>query len=420
MDQKLNFLVVDDDQVDRIRVKRSLEKAGFDLEITEACSAEMAIELLHQKSFDFCFLDYSLPDSDGLALLTTLREQQLKIPLVVLTGQGDEQIAVALMKAGATDYLNKSAVKPDTLRETVNRALRLYKAEQYAQFAEEKLRITNELLRQQNETLKQQTQKIEAQNRELVEAARLKSEFMATVSHELRTPMNSVLGFSQVLQQQIHGKLNEQQLKMVSRIVNNSQQLQRLIDDLLDFSRIDAGGLQFKLSRFDVCHLMTEIVDEFRPMADQKSIVLTIDYDLNLTQIIHDPVRLKQILTNLLSNAIKFTDSGKVRVWLSPYQSMESSTKKKADSSLELVEQPPAWMILGVQDTGIGIDLAYQDSIFDPFLQLDQGLTRKQAGTGLGLSIVTSLVKLMGGYIWLRSVMGKGSTFEVVLPCNLA
>lgn len=148
MDQKLNFLVVDDDQVDRMRVKRSLEKAGFDLEITEAYSAEMAIELLQQKSFDFCFLDYSLPDSDGLVLLTTLREQHLKIPLVVLTGQGDEQIAVALMKAGATDYLNKSAVRPDTLRETVNRALRLYKAEQYAQFTEEKLRVTNELLLQ--------------------------------------------------------------------------------------------------------------------------------------------------------------------------------------------------------------------------------------------------------------------------------
>ena len=410
MQQEIRFLVIDDDEVDRTLVRRSLTKAGFIANITEAASAEEALTLIHHHSFDFGFLDYLLPDSDGLELLLALREAGLGVPIVVLTGQGDEKIAVELMKAGASDYLTKSLVKPERLKQTVENALRLYRAEQLIEETQANLRETNELLRQKNELLEQQKQQIQAKNQALIEAARVKSEFMATVSHELRTPMHSIIGFSQVLDRQVHGSLNEKQSKMVGRILKNSQQLQVLIDDLLDFSKIGAEGIRLQPTPFNIHDLIAETVGDIQRSAERKNIELKAEYLLTNPQVINDPVRLRQVLSNLLTNAVKFTNEGHIRVSISSgHRALENHEDNRFSD----------WLILGVEDTGIGIDPIHQPVIFNAFLQIDQSMTRRKGGTGLGLAISQSLVELMGGHIELQSTPGQGSHFQIIFPRRL-
>ena len=405
MNKKLRFLVVDDDEIDRMTVRRSLTKAGFNLEIEEACDAEHAIQLVTEQSFDFGFLDYMLPDSDGLTLLKELRCKGFTQPIVVLTGQGDEQVAVDLMKAGASDYISKSTVEPQRLRKTVTTSLRIYRAERQTEKVEAKLRANNELLKQKNKVLKAQKQRIEDQNQKLIEAVRLKSEFIATISHELRTPMNSVIGFSQVLERQVHGELSDRQLEMVNRILTNGHQLQALINDLLDFSKIGAGGMQLQVTSLDLHQLVRETVADFRAMASKKSLALTFQCDLDDVQVVNDAVRVRQVLTNLLSNAIKFTDVGEIHVGISPSEPLDPEAS-----------EPQPCISISVSDPGIGIIAEQQENIFDPFRQLDQSITRKRAGTGLGLAITQSLVRLMGGRIQLDSTVGQGSTFTVIVP----
>ncbi|MGD1851914.1 MAG: ATP-binding protein [Cyanophyceae cyanobacterium] len=417
LDQALRFLVIDDDEIDRMLVRRSLRKAGFKSEIVEIDDAEKTLSAICNAVFDFCFLDYLLPDSDGLSLLRSLRESGFNAPVVVLTGQGDEEVAVELMKAGASDYINKSTVTPERLKQTVDNALRLYRAENLIKETQRDLRTTNELLRDKNEVLKRQKQEIQEKNRELIEVARIKSEFMATMSHELRTPMNSIVGFSQVLERRTYGKLNAQQGQMVERILSNSQQLQALINDLLDFSKIGAGNLRLQPKKLNLQKLIGEITEDFRPVALEKRIEIYTNYNLENPEVISDSVRLSQILTNLLTNAVKFTDSGSIRVWIES-KNINPQVESGGDRGVEKEagDRHNEWLILGVQDTGIGIEKDRQALIFDAFRQVDQSMTRKRGGTGLGLAIVRSLTEAMGGHIELQSTPDQGSEFKIILP----
>jgi len=400
MNEKLKILIVDDDAVDRMAVGRALSKAGFALEIVEAEDSGIALASLKETKFDCIFLDYRLPDRDGLELIKDLRLMGIKVPSIVLTGQGDEEIAVEVMKAGASDYLSKSKVSPETLSQTLRNAIRIHQAEMEAEKANQRLRESNELLKQQNQQLENQREQIEKQNQQLIEASRLKSQFLANMSHELRTPMNSIMGFSQLLLRQYPEPLCQQQLDMVKRIFNNSQNLMTMLDEVLDFSKIEAGRLDLKVEEFDLTELVTLTTEEIRSLAVEKNLDLEIKLELKNSLVVNDRTSLRRILVNLLSNAIKFTDSGyvKIKVW----------------------EQTKERIALAVEDSGIGIAQENMELIFEAFRQVDQTITRKHSGTGLGLAIVRSLVKMMEGKIVIKSVLGKGSTFLVELPRYVA
>ncbi len=265
---------------------------------------------------------------------------------------------------------------------------------------EERLAVQNEILAQQNRDLELTRQQIERQNLQLLEAARLKSEFLATMSHELRTPMNAVIGFAQVLLRQRTAPLSASQVDMVERILNNGKNLLALINDILDLSKIESGHLSLKLEEFDLTQLVSTTIAELRPLADQKHLELKFDAKLDNPKLINDSTRLRQVLVNLLSNAIKFTESGsvEVRVWdISPNQ-----------------------LVISVKDTGIGIAESDIDQIFEEFRQVDQTTTRKYPGTGLGLAITKSIVEMMKGTITVESKLDEGSTFRVELPRALA
>ncbi|HBB33300.1 MAG TPA: hybrid sensor histidine kinase/response regulator [Cyanobacteria bacterium UBA8803] len=399
MEERLKILVVDDDEVDRMTVCCALKAAGVKIWWSEASDYATAMATLQNETFDCVFLDYRLPDKDGLTLVNELREAGVQVPLVVLTAQGDEQIALELMKAGASDYLAKNRVSPQNLARSLHNAIRIYRAEMLVTLANQQLRQTNERLIQQNQKLKKQQQQIQLQNLQLLEASRLKSEFLATISHELRTPLNAIMGFSQMLLLQRHGLLNQKQLEMLQRIFNNGKNLLALMNDLLDFGKIEAGRLELKPEKFNFAELVVVTTEELRPLTAGKPLSLQVNLALQNPYLVNDKSRLRQVLVNLLSNAIKFTEAGtvEVKVW----------------------EMERERVVLAIRDTGIGISEAQLKHIFEAFRQVDQTTTREYSGTGLGLAITDSLVRMMQGSIKVESQVGEGSVFQVELPRQL-
>ena len=416
--EQFSILLIDDDEVDRMTVKRSLKKTGFSAFLTEVDNGKEAItELQKHKNnlatilegndpdatvkttkdnFDLILLDYRLPDRNGLDLIAEIKALNLNLPIIVLTGQGDEEIAVEIMKAGAVDYLSKGKIQPNILVKAIKNAIRISQAEQAVDLANQRLRTSHQLLILKNQELERQQQQIKLQNIKLQKAYNLKSEFLATISHELRTPMNAIMGFSQLLLRQAPDPLSDQQKNLVERILSNSKNLLNMINEMLDFSKIEAGKIELNPQKFDLNFSIRLVVEELRSLTEKKQLNLTTDIQLEDPFLIQDGHFIKRTLVNLLSNAIKFTESGEVKV-----TAWEIDKTKVA---------------ISVKDTGIGIAAEDQDKVFEAFRQVDQTFTRQHTGTGLGLAITDSLVKMMGGTILLESELDKGTTFTVEIP----
>jgi two-component system, NarL family, sensor histidine kinase BarA len=253
-------------------------------------------------------------------------------------------------------------------------------------------------LRKVNSDLDRKVDELAQANLALYESNRLKSDFLATMSHELRTPLNSILGFSEVLKSSDH--LTEKQQRWVGNIRTSGEQLLNLINDILDLAKIEAGKMEVHLEDFSIRDVAEGMLNMFRPMAEKKNIDLREQIDNGIPLLRQDPGKLQQILSNLLSNAIKFTPEGG-RVLL------------KAEAS-------GPYLVLTVQDTGVGIAPEEQELVFEKFRQAGNPLTREHAGTGLGLSIVRELSKLLGGEVTLHSELGRGSTFTVRVALQLS
>lgn len=404
LDENISVLIVDDDEVDRMALKRSLKGTHFDLSVSEAADADTALALIAKASYGCIFLDYNLPGKNGLELTKAIRSRDTTVPVLVLTGQGDEQTAVELMKAGASDYLPKSKLSAEAIAHLMRNAIRMHQAEALVEFSNNKLIEKNRLLEKKNKELAQQRQYIYRQNLKLQEASRLKSEFLSTMSHELRTPLNAIIGFSQILLSRPKNSLSEAQSNMLMRVLANGRALLELINDILAFSKIEAGRLALEPAPLDVVELVSQAVEEVRSLASQKSLTLETEISLSHPMVENDPLRLRQVLTNLLSNAIKFTDKGGVKVQL-----------KALPAKAQGGEQPDK-IIISVVDTGCGISDTERLHIFEPFHQVDQKVTRRHPGTGLGLAITHSIVKMMHGDITVNTRVNEGSTFTVEFP----
>jgi len=237
-------------------------------------------------------------------------------------------------------------------------------------------------------------------------ADRLKSTFLATMSHELRTPLNSIIGFTGIILQKLAGPLNAEQTKQLTMVQSSARHLLALINDVLDISKIEAGQLEIHADRFDLPASLEKVAALVKPLADKKGLALRVVLSPDVGQVVSDRLRVEQVLLNLLNNAIKFTERGEV--------TLEAGLIEDYTSPNRGTPQPAARLC--VTDTGIGIKSEDMEKIFQPFRQVDSGLTRQHEGTGLGLTICRRLADLLGGEISAKSTWGEGSVFTFVLP----
>jgi signal transduction histidine kinase len=369
----LKLLLVDDDELDRMAVRRVLRGLRMEVVVDERGSRDEALQALASTTFDCVLLDYQLPGSNGLETLAAIRAAGIRVPVVALTGQGDEELAVSLMKAGAADYLTKSGLAPERLERSLRYAIALHRSE------EERLLL---LMREQ-------------QAREEAQAAnRAKDDFLAMLSHELRTPLNAMLGWASLL---ASGQLNEATTKRAVEIIDRNTRVQaQLIEDLLDISRIISGKLRLEFSTVGVGVLLDGAIESIRHAAEAKGVVIEAATASD-TSLLCDAARMQQVIWNLLSNAIKFTPAGG-RV------TVQAGTRAGR-------------LLLTVSDTGAGIAPEFLPYVFDRFRQQDGATTREQGGLGLGLSIVRHVVERHGGTVSAMSEgPGKGATFVVDVP----
>jgi PAS domain S-box-containing protein len=264
--------------------------------------------------------------------------------------------------------------------------------------AEQKLQETRERFARE---LALKNEELERRNREVERSNQLKSEFLASMSHELRTPLHTIIGFSELLSEQLQGPLNGKQQRFVDHILNDSLHLLELINDILDLSRIESGRLTLKLERFNVSAPLEDAVASVRPRAAQKMIQIDVA-PAGAIELDADRLRFKEILLNLLSNAVKFTpEHGQVLVEMA-------------------MENDSPFCRFTVSDTGIGIPQSEQEAIFDKFYQTGSTTRGIREGTGLGLAITRHLVEAHGGRVWVESTPGHGSRFSFTMPAAAA
>ncbi|HYU27237.1 MAG TPA: response regulator, partial [Thermoanaerobaculia bacterium] len=314
----------------------------------------------------------------------------------------------------------------ETNKRLEQQAKSLQASEELLKQQQEELQQTNEeleekarLLQAQNEEVERKNREVENAKRQLEEKARqlavtskYKSEFMANMSHELRTPLNSLLILAKLLSDNPEGNLSEKQTEFAKTIHSSGQDLLKLINDILDLSKIEAGMMTISLGDVSFREVSETIDRGFRQLAVDKGLDFTIDLAPNLPESIHtDATRLQQVLKNLLGNAFKFTSNGGVTL------RMESASGGWSEGH-ETLDRAPGVIAFRVIDTGIGIAEEKQRIIFEAFQQADASTTRKYGGTGLGLSISREIARLLGGEIRVHSEENVGSTFTLYLPAS--
>jgi signal transduction histidine kinase len=380
------LLVVDDEESLRITTAAIFENEGYIVDT--ASSGDEAIDLMSNADYDLVLTDLHMEGGDGLSVLNQVRRHAPLTISVVLTGFASVESAIAALQEGAYDYL----VKPcdiESMKHTIRRGVehrRLMLAEQKARADLQQLNLDLE------QRIEERTAELKQLNVELADANRAKDVFLATLSHELRTPLTPVVGWIKLLRS---GALDEKSVAQALDAIERNAWLQsRLIDDLLDTSRIATGKLHFEPKPTDLNVAVKAAVDIVRASAAARNIDLSVALWPSSLIVLGEPVRLQQIAWNLVSNAIKFTDpGGKVNV-----------TTQVDGKHAQFT----------VVDTGVGIVPEFLPHVFDRFRQADGSTSRRHGGLGLGLAIADALAKMHAGQLEAKSDgVGKGASFSL-------
>ncbi|NJO80987.1 MAG: HAMP domain-containing histidine kinase [Cyanobacteria bacterium RM1_2_2] len=403
MKTTLQVLVIAFDESTLPKVAQTLEETNslpslsprLSVEWTTAVGLQNAIVALDHQQFN-CLILTGNSTAPSLQLLRELQAHATAVPIILVLDQIDADISDNWLEVGIWEVLGQAEMTSRLLARLLRCVTRLHQSEQQMVLMERHLYLNEQNLQRQAEVITVQTQQIQQLNSQLSEAAQLKSQFLATVSHELRTPMNAVIGFSQLLlRNNSREPLNTQQRSMAERILSNAQHLLEIINEMLNYTKLEAGQLRMQPQVLNLTHLIHAIGQDLQEVAQRKQLQLEIDAELRDPYIVSDPTWLQQVVLQLISNALKFTPSGRVQVSI-----------QESEDSLTLV----------VKDTGIGIQPTELEHIFEPFRQIDQTTTRQHRGLGMGLALAGALVRKMRGTITVDSLVGQGSTFRVRLP----
>lgn len=364
-----------------------LKKAGLNAivcdDLAKACEqikrAEAGVLLVAEEA---------LTNEVGKDLLGALGQQPAwsDIPIILLTGEGELSGALPRQLSDVTVHGNvtliERPVRIATLVTILRSALRA---------RERQLDVRNNLIEREKLIEAERAARQEAED-----ANAAKSQFLATMSHELRTPLNAIAGYAQLLALELRGPITDAQREDLERIERSQRHLLSLINDVLNFAKIEAGHIAVESAEVDLAEVLTGLDEFVRPQLSEKHLTFTIDCPDSGVVVCGDKDKVLQILINLLSNAIKFTSDG-------------------GDIRLSCVSRGQ-YIAVSVRDNGIGIPEDKLGAIFEPFVQVNRGYATPQEGTGLGLSISRDLARRMGGDLMAASRVGKGSTFTLTLP----
>lgn len=403
------ILIIDDNPLDSTLIAHTLRLAGY-TSVTVINDPRLAADEYRKLPYDLVLLDLNMPHMDGFEVLDRLREADRDnyLPVLVMTAQSDRDVRLRVLEHGAKDYLTK----PYDLQEVLNRINNMLEVrllhnqvreqnrdlERAVGVRTHELMEANQRLLEEVEVRKRTEHDLEQARDKALEASKMKSQFLANVSHEVRTPLNGILGMLSLM---INGPLTTDQDDHARTAMKSGETLLSLINDLLDFAKVESGRLELESIGYDLRQMVQDIVNLFEEQSTKKNLeVVTLISPRIPDCVIGDPARVRQVITNLIGNAIKFTERGEVVI------------------SLDLLAGDPEVSTIRfmIKDTGVGIKHTALNKIFDSFTQADGSTTRRFGGTGLGLAICKQLVELMGGTIHVESQENVGSTFWFILP----
>jgi len=423
------ILLVDDDESVRVTMQAVLEMDGY--RVTPVSKGSDALELLAKREFDLVLTDLRLDDLDGIAILEEIKQRWPDTVAVLLTGYASLESAVKALRQGAYDYLFKPT-DVEELRATVARGIEKRQLTQALRLRVAELEQANGTIRELNADLQRRVDAATAALRErmeelarardeiaglygeaqrhveqLEELGRLKSQFLSMASHELKTPLTAMSGFTQLALRRTRRRLElgypteeewaqEQAVlaQHLDALTRQTGKLARLVDELLDVSRIEQGKIEFDFTQFDLAELIGELTN--RMQTTTTSLRVTFEPPARAAVITADRDHLEQVLNNLLANAIKYSPEG-------------------GAIGVRLAEQDGE-VVVSVSDEGVGIAASELGQIFELFYRARDNKAVHAGGMGLGLYISKEIVQRHGGRIWVESELGQGSTFYVALP----
>jgi len=367
-DQSTHVLLIEDNPGDADLVRLRLVEGKSPVEVNCVSRLSDGLDSLQKTSPSVILLDLNLPDSQGAETFRKVLEQAPNVPVVILSGQDDEALAMKALHQGVQDYLVKGAISSGGL----DRAMR-YAVERQA------------LLRSLEMSRKQQLE--------------FKNQFLSHVSHELRTPLTCIHQFTTILLDGLAGEVSPDQRDHLKTILKSVNQLGAMVRDLLEASRAESGKIRIEPRCVQIGELVRQAVAMMQPIAHEKEVGLEVGVDTRIPFVHGDPGRILEVLINLIENGIKFTpQGGAVTVQAS------------------LVQTDPEFVYISVVDTGCGITPEARALVFERLYQDPNAVDNNRKGLGLGLFIAKELVNLHGGRIWVASEPGHGSTFSFTLP----
>lgn len=380
------ILIVDDNKNNLFSLK-SLILEYIDARVIEADCGPKALMELNKNNVDLIILDIQMEDMDGfeIAYLVKQRKKTKDIPIVFLTAAyTNEEFIKRGFAIGAVDYLTK----PIDEYQLINRI------NVYLRIIEKERNLNIEL----EQKVKEQTKELQKAKEAAEAANEAKSMFLANISHELRTPLNMIMSTNQMLRLYLKNDSLQRELveKKVNLQVQNCYRLLRLVNNLIDITKIDSGHFELMKRKGDIINVIESITLSVVEYIEDKGLSLVFDTDTEEKIMYFDYDTIERILLNLLSNAVKFTPAGGT-IYVN-------------------IRCLPEKIVLSIRDTGIGIDKEKLDMIFERFKQVDELMTRRHEGSGIGLSLVESLIKMHGGSITVHSEQEKGTEFVIELP----